>query len=334
MTITASNLKLIEEIELRRGRAVVTTLTGAFGQSLRETRLTAILGYLIALKPEQFLPLFGFRGVPRRVCLEMSHDQGRSDILVETSNGIGVIEAKVDATDPLVQSRRYSAKWIALLTFRAPRITNSRMRYVNWHQLGQLLEDLSRSGSAQIRTFSSDLLEYMKVHHMMKNPDTVEIYAREINEPVTLELFLKAQLYGCDYQAGSRLAEALYFAPHFGKSITKELPGINVGISYIARIEMVGTVANWQELWDLVKDRRGVTWRNRHRRLLRELHNVWPWSRGGKHRSFLFLGKPRLVFNPPVRKENLQKGRGWLSKRFFSFDDLFGAWGAIKSIPE
>jgi hypothetical protein len=34
-----------------------------------------------------------------------------------------------------------------------------------------------------------------------------------------------------------------------------------------------------------------------------------------------------LVFNPPVQKENLQRGSGRLSKRFFSFDNLFAAWG-------
>jgi len=37
------------EIPLMRGGEIVSTLTGAFGQSLRETRLTALLGYLIAL---------------------------------------------------------------------------------------------------------------------------------------------------------------------------------------------------------------------------------------------------------------------------------------------
>jgi hypothetical protein len=41
----------------------------------------------------------------------------------------------------------------------------------------------------------------------------------------------------------------------------------------------------------------------------------------------LLLGEPRLVFNPSIRKERLQKGKGWLSRRFFSFDELFAARG-------
>jgi hypothetical protein len=45
------------EIDLMRGGNLVSTLTGAFGQSLQETRLTALLGYLIALNPSPFLDL-------------------------------------------------------------------------------------------------------------------------------------------------------------------------------------------------------------------------------------------------------------------------------------
>jgi len=37
-----------------RGGNVVSTITGAFGESLRETRLTALLRYLAALAPEPF----------------------------------------------------------------------------------------------------------------------------------------------------------------------------------------------------------------------------------------------------------------------------------------
>src|SRR5689334_22139306 len=111
---------LDQEIELMRGGDLVSTLTGAFGQSLQETRLTALLGYLIALSPQPFLDLFGFRGLPQRVCLEQRHNDGRSDILIETNIGTGIIEAKVDATDPLTQSHRYPAKWIGLLTHRIP----------------------------------------------------------------------------------------------------------------------------------------------------------------------------------------------------------------------
>lgn len=315
-----------DQIDLMRGGDVVSTLTGAFGQSLRETRLTAILGYLIACNPKPFLSLFGFNGVAQRVCLETRHVEGRSDILVETSIGTGVIEAKVDAADPLVQSRRYPARWIALLTHRVPQRKHYNVHYVSWRQLASLLDQLCQSSSPQLRVLSRDLLVYLQVHRMTRNRTSVEVYAREINEPVTLELFLRARLYGCHYQAGSRLAEALYFAPHFGASIANQHPGISAGISYVARIAAVGHATTWQEFRELMRAERGGTWWNRHNAILKDLRQKWSWNKG-QHRSFLLLDEPRLVFNPPVRKENLQRGKGWLSKRVFSFDELFGAWG-------
>jgi hypothetical protein len=325
--MTSSGRKVdTSKIDLMRGGDVVSTLTGAFGQSLRETRVTAILGYLIARNPKPFLSLFGFAGMPQRVSLELRHDRGRSDILVETSLGTGVIEAKVDATDPLKQSYRYPARWVALLTHRVPPQRNGRERYVSWHELAKLLEAMTRSGSPEFRVLGRDLLGYMQVHRMTRNRNSVEIYAREINEPVTLELFLKARLYGCNYQAGSRLAEALYFAPHFGASITNEHPGINTGISYVARIETVGNATTWNDFRELMRSERGGTWWNRHQIVLKNLRQRWSWNKG-QHRSFLLLDEPRLVFNPPIRKEKLQKGKGWLSRRFFAFDELFEAWG-------
>lgn len=314
-----------EEIDLLRGGQIVSSLTGAFGHSLKETRLTAVLGYLIARNPKRFLELFGFRGVPQRVSLETHHRDGRSDIFIETTSGTGIIEAKVNAIDPLIQSNRYPARWRVLITHRVPPAIISRgPRYLSWNKIGVLLDELSKHGSAEQRVLSRDLLDYMQGHHMTRMKKSVEIYAREINEPITLALFLKAQLYGCDYQASSPLAEALYFAPHFGKVITQEHPGVNVGISYIARIKSVVHATTWQDFRKLMHEERGSSWWKRYNSLLRGIHREWTWNKG-QHRSFLMLGKPRLVFNPPVRKERLQKGRGWLSKRFFSFDDLFAA---------
>jgi hypothetical protein len=315
------------QIELLRGGRVVSTLTGAFGQSLRETRLTALLGYLIAIDPSRFLPLFGFQGLAQRISLETQHDGGRSDILVETTLGRGIIEAKVDATDPFIQSRRYDARWHALLTHRVPvQKSNGNTRYVSWQALADSLRGMRNAYSPRLKLLSTDLRAYLQEHRMVKQQESIEIYAREINEPITLRLFLKAKLYGCKYEAGSRLAEALYFAPHFGMKIAKSHAGVSVGISYIARIDSVGNATTWQEFQDLMWQKRGRTWWNQHKSLLKELHNGSSWNKT-THRSILLLGKPRLVFSPPIPKERLQKGKGWLSKRFLSFDELYAAWG-------
>ena len=152
----------------------------------------------------------------------------------------------------------------------------------------------------------------------------MEIYAREINNEVSLALFLKAQLYGCYYEKRSRLAEALYFAPYFGKEIALQHAGVHAGISYIAKIERVEVVETWKELLQAVREVRGKQWLNGHMPLLQPLAREWDWPH---KRSFLFLLTPRRVFDPPVSKKDLGIGAGFLGKRVFCFDALFAARG-------
>jgi len=316
-----------ERIDLLRSGSLVSSLAGAFGNSLRETRLTAMLGYLIALAPERFCDIFAFRGRPVSVSLETRHESDRSDILIETTAGRGVVEAKVGTTDPLRQALKYPAKWRVLLTEHLASGRQKRLRgvkYLRWRDLMTLLGQLASSGDNRIRFVSRDLRTYLEQHGMVRTRESVEIYAREINNEETLALFLKAQMYTCDYQKGSRLAEAHYFAPHFGQRISRNHPGVQVGISYIASVDQVEVVESWEDLLRVVREIRGQHWLNRHMPLIGSLQG-WDWQ--DRQRNILFLSTPRLVFNPPVLKENLQEGRGWLSKRFLSFDTLFEAWG-------
>ena len=287
-----------------------------------------MLGYLIALQPEYFCQRFGFKGSPLSVSLETRHANDRSDILIETTAGRGIIEAKVSATDPFRQSMKYPAKWRVLLTQHTASTEQKQKRglkYLRWQDLAGELEKLAQSKDNRVRFVSRDLHNYLEEHAMIKKKESVEIYAREINNEETLAVFLKAHMYGCYYQPGSRLAEALYFAPHFGQRIARNHPGVQAGVSYIARIECVEVIETWKEFIQVVREIRGKQWLNSHMDLIQPLKNAWGWE--GEKRNVIFLETPRLVFNPPVLKENLQKGSGWLSKQYFSFDTLFSAWG-------
>jgi len=97
-----------------------------------------MLRYVIAREPERFCDLFGFRGTPVSVSLETRHESDRSDILIETTAGRGVIEAKVSATDPLLQSQKYPAKWRVLLTEHIPTGKQRQLHRVNY-LLGETL---------------------------------------------------------------------------------------------------------------------------------------------------------------------------------------------------
>ncbi|MBI3251696.1 MAG: hypothetical protein HYZ52_00025 [Candidatus Omnitrophica bacterium] len=322
--------KPTEQIELFRGGSVVSTFVGSFGSALRETRLTALLGYLIAVQPEPFLELFDFPGKAQGVRLENHHGADRSDILIETTKGVGIIEAKIGSADPFNQAKKYGAKWTVLLTNYAPSLARQKWkkgRYLSWQEVANLLDKLDRSHNANVRFISRDLHNYLEDKYMIRRREPVEIYAREINEPVTLALFLKARMYGCRYDKGSRLPEAHYFAPHFGQSIANMYPGVHVGISYISKIEKIEVVQTWHDLMNTIQTIRGKHWLNSNASIIKPLKSKWSWG-GNKSRSFIFLGEPRLVFNPPVLKDQIQKGKGWLSKRFLSFDELFAGWGS------
>jgi hypothetical protein len=187
------------------------------------------------------------------------------------------------------------------------------------------LVKLAKSANPRLRFVSQDLHAYLKEHNMIRRTESVDVYAREINEKTTLALFMKARMDACDYEASSRLPEASYFAPHFGQALAKRLSGVHAGISYIAKIEDLAVVRTWHDLNDAIDSVRGKQWRKNHRSEIGAIRG-WRWSKNHP-RSILFLGAARLVFNPPVQKDNLQKGKGWLSKRTFTFDELFEAWG-------
>lgn len=217
----SSKINKVEEVQLMRGSEIVVSLLGAFGQSLKETRLTAWLGYLLSMKPERLAPLFGFKGDVLEISLENYHEDGRSDIFVKTSQGLGVIEAKVDATDASAQSKRYQARWRALLTLGYSNTQQSRIRHVHWQQLADRFDEIAKTASPAFKFLATQFIKHLEEHHMITKTEPLEIYAREINEPVTLELFIKGQIYGCVYEKRNKVAEAQYFAPHFGDKIDR-----------------------------------------------------------------------------------------------------------------
>lgn len=319
-----------EEIPLFHASRVVSSLAGAFGHGLRETRITAMLGYIIANNPGPWLKFFSFTGEPKTVTIENYQALNRSDIEIKTDTGTGLIEAKIDSTDPVRQIAKYKADWVVMLTSFSPakkhiKVRGGGAKYVKWPELLPLLQKEVKSGNRANRFVANDLIQYLEEHRMVKTKEAVEIYAREIGNEMTLEMFLMAHLYCCHYEQGSRLPDALYFAPHFSKSISASSPGIQYGISYVAQIKELHTVTSWEDLLAVCKSSRKAHWVKRHLALLEQTKSEWDWESGRKW-SVLLLGAPRLVFTPAIKKTNVQKGSGWLSKRFLSFDELFEAW--------
>lgn len=321
------NRVVIEEIPLYRAGNSVSGFLNAFGNALKEIRVTGTLGYILSLCPEKFRDIFSLNGKISEITLEANHGNGRSDIRIQTADGkVCVIEAKLPTVDPYAQVSKYVADWKVLLTnFPPTKKKESGVTYVSWQQLGDCLNEISRSKNYLIRAHSIEFLKYLEEYGMIARDDSNEIYDREINEESTLTLFLKARLYACEFKKGRRFSGVGYFAPHFGKQLVLQYPGVGYGISYVSRIDSVEVVESSRAFTDLVAKRRGKKWNKDHLKYLRGFSKTYPWPPGEK-RTILFLGPPRLVFNPPVTKKYLQKGSGWLSKNYLSFDQLFRAW--------
>ncbi len=99
---------------------------------------------------------------------------------------------------------------------------------------------------------------------MVSRNDPIEVYARELNDDMTVRMFLHGQVYGCWYEKNSRLPEAMYFAPHFGQKIAGIIPGIKSGISYVARIKEIEVIQSWDDFRKTTQSVMGKAWWNKY----------------------------------------------------------------------
>lgn len=327
-----------EEVVLYRGGNPSSSLLNAFGASLRETRITAALGYLISQAPIHFEKLFQMRGHITEVAVEKYQEGDRLDIYINTDKTDYVIESKVNGIDPFRQASRYQAKNKILLTNFVPSGNNTgkdHVIYVRWDNISSVLRELRSSRIPAIKFASDDLLKYMEEHGMTNSSNSNEVYIRELRGE-SIICFLKAGVYGCNYEKNSRITSCRYFTPHFTAQASRDQPAIQQGISYVARINDVFVADSWAAFAKNLKNRNGKVWWRNHKAFLETIRN-WNWD-NHKQRHFLILDKPRLVFNPPIRKEFLQahprKGPAMLGKNFFTFDQLFRAWNSEKIYKE
>lgn len=318
---------------LYRGNELVGDLLSAFGDKLKETRLTAALGYLLAGNPE-FLPSkLGLRfSTIRSIGIEQRKKDDRTDIQIETDRNLVVIEAKISAQDPGIQTKRYLQTFkvrglktigIALVPFGTALTWEGNLGYLPWNVLVQWLSEKSFKNHLPVaqKFLLGEFMSYVNRHGLVRAKAPKEIYAREINDEESLNLLLKHQLYQCLFQKKSQLDGANYFAPHFGFSIQKLHSGIRQGISYVAKIHAVEVIRNREEYQDAVVRFHGKTYFKKFKSEI-----MYPVERRGNvMRSLIFVEEARLVFNPPIEKMYLQKGKGFLSKRAYSFDELFKA---------
>jgi len=323
-----------DKIPIYRQGTVVTDFLSVFGSSLRETRLSAILGYVISKVPRPFLTAFKIKGALKHVFVEYTESRQRADVVIETDREYFIIETKVADVDPVKQILRYAnllkknkpARGLCVVPYCPKERYSKGIKIIGWQDIDAIFQNLLKNGPVNYKDkfLIEEMRHHMRKHNLIAKKKTDEIYAREIGNVETLQLFLKCGIYQCGYERSEKVYSASYFAPHFAGQLPRLYPGVGRGISYIAKIEDIVRAKNKQAYIEEIIKHRGRTWFKKEKELLLCPFEIW----GEADRNVLFLDTPRLVFNPPVRKEKLQKGSGWLSKRFFSFDELFKAMNA------
>lgn len=301
----------------------------AFG-GLKERNLTAVLGFLIAKCPEPLLDLFKIKDKLEEIYIEYAAEKKRVDICIKSITGISIIEAKVDYTNPTKQLSDYKKKiykdshkilkliGISKYNFKQEK---SKILYLQWEDIFKCLKGIyeNKRVSVQIKFLAKEVMKHMEKHKLVSKTESVEVYSRDINSVKSLNLFFKARLYVCLQKRSSKLAEAKYFAPCFCQKVAQQDNNIQIGISFISKIERIISVEKWKEFIEGIDELPAFRKSEQYISFLKK-----GWKKN-KIKDIVFLGKPYQVFNPSIKKHNLGKGQGRLGYRYFSFDKLFSA---------
>ena len=319
-------------IIMRAGHAS-SDLLSAFSSTAKETRLTAFLGYLIAQRVSSILDLFNLNTFEiLEVQLEKHVETQRVDIFVISDAKITIIEAKLHYDNPIKQlmvqaaeSKRYFPEAeIELIGITNNRfIKHPKVRIITWQGIA---DSLPASDNQKIKVFTEDFKLTLENRGLAMPEEQYDIYAREVGHIPAATSFLKVHMYFCDYMKNSKVEKCRYFAPHFTAKVATVVPGTRHGVAYLSEIYQVEYIEDIQSFKKLI-----ISHIKRNK-----LKNAYPEIFDfidsieidfDKPKLVLLLNKPRLVFNPPINKDNLQEGKGFLSKHYYTFEQFFEAAG-------
>lgn len=331
-------------IPLFRGREITSNLFSALGE-LRETRLTAVLGYLISEAPHIFAPLFLNRGARiQEVKIEASEDSSRYDLVLQTQNQLLVVEAKVGYIQSPSQVRRYIRRLarngtdkkvlLYLLDKGGERLqteiqqikkdfSGCDVRPKTWAEVSRFIDRVCQSKRFQhehpkVAILAKELTEYLKENQMA--PSKVkEIYIRQLSGD-SLELFFKYHIYKCQHNFAKNALQHIYFAPLFTAKApadfaSRSMLPIEKGLSYIARI-LTGRVVKRNQVFDFLKASKHPNPRDATKEMLKQTKS--------KEFLILLLGQPHQLFHTPLSSKKLGV-RGMVSQKSASLDELLVA---------
>ena len=329
-------------VPLYRGREIVNDLFSALG-GLRETRLTAALGYLLARAPSDFGPLFLDRQSKiDEIQIEETEKSNRYDLVIRTPRKLVVVEAKVGYLQAPAQVIRYIRKLrhsnpekaltlylldkgsdplqteLKDLKRTFPRCT---VKQVTWDAVARFVEKGCQSKKLQkdrpeVVMVGKELVAHLRETQMAQS-QIKEIYIRQLSGP-SLELFFRFHLYKCQSKFAKTALQHLYFAPLFTSKAPKDFAArsmipIEKGLCYIARIEQ-GRVVRRSDVAQYLKKSGHPEYKEAAKAVLGQTSDKEP--------LILILGSIFRAFETPIPPSKLHV-KGMLSQKTASFEELF-----------
>lgn len=334
-------------VEIRKGKNLVSNIFGVISD-LKETNLTASLGYLIGSFPEFFSSklLSNCASILSVDIEKATKDNDRFDIVLNCLDQIVVIEAKIGINQNSQQINRYiknlraSGKkkvkffildkgsfnahtWLKDLVKKT--YGRVEIEFLTREYIHSLITELLRSKRA-IKVnrgayhTAQDFNIYLEEEGMVKIIRK-EVYTRDVSGH-SIDLFFKHQIYKCQPKFYKSASGNAYFAPYFtGRApkdfLERSLIRIEEGISWISPIIDTQLIKR-NEVKDYLKAKLHPDHAEAAKNSL-SLHKE-------SEMTILLLGKPFLVFLTPISKKKLGLN-GAMGSRSLSFEELFQAAG-------
>ncbi|HOW26924.1 MAG TPA: PD-(D/E)XK nuclease family protein [Elusimicrobiota bacterium] len=335
-------------MKLFRADKRIYSIFSAFG-NIKETNITAAIGYLISTFPNAFRDTFlGKRENIEEVHIEQVTENGeRFDIVLMTNMRTIVIEAKLGLKQDEKQIKKYvrrlekeehrkgltvylldhgsrhASQWIK--EFRNALPGRIKVEHVIWddiyNQLCRIMKyKRNKNDNNRAYCITEELCSYMEENDMIQQ-SRKEIYVRDLSG-ASIELFFKYRIYKCQPEYLPSAQGSAYFAPHFTSRAPadfaeRSMIKIERGISWIAPI-VDTNILKRNEIETFLKSKMHPQFKEATKEIFRET------SRGEV--MILLLEEPFLAFLTPISKKKLGI-HGAMGSRVFTFKDLFTAVG-------
>lgn len=316
---------------LKRGSRSISNILSSFG-SVKETNLSAMLGYLINLNPIVAEKLFQITEPIHSIELELRSDHGedRYDIVIACIRKKYVVEVKIDTHSP-DQLRRYDKTHKNL--FSIGRRLQSHLiekryhkSFLDWEEVCEKLNEAKFKGKKADQFYNKlvdDFCLHLRENNMIKG-SYEDVYTRDLSGD-TVEMYFNQRIYHCQTRFYEKAKNARYFAPYLtgsnargeSQSVFKSL---GVGISFVSKINSTMLVAE-RELSSVLV---GLKY---SRVDIKQIFEKFGWkANSNREHAVLFLGEPLRLFQRPVTKQDLWgKATGAMPAMSIDFGDLIAA---------